>query len=141
MWRPLMPFPACLSSERERERERERDEESRSFSPILHKTFRKLKLWGKTYRERPTSAHSSRFKRINFLNIQKDTFVRNSSILQCQKIPEKIHIRLANHFFPVGNNKKPILKTRIFFLWKKSHSAENPEDSSMLQNVLFLVKI
>ena len=41
--------------------------------------------------------------------MQKDTIVKISSILQRQKIPEGIRIRLENHFFPTENSKKPIL--------------------------------
>ena len=38
----------------------------------------------KTSRERPKSAHRSRFKKVKFLHMQKNTFVGNSSILQRQ---------------------------------------------------------
>ena len=83
--------------------------------------------------------------------MQKDIIVKISSILQHQKIPERIRIRLENHFFPTGNSKKFIFpnrkpfknrkieqKIRNFskiFLMKvsgKPHSAENPNEAFML---------
>ena len=40
---------------------------------------------------------------------------KNSSILQCQKIPEGIRIRLENHVVqPTGNSKRPIFSTENF---------------------------
>ena len=49
-----------------------------------------------------------------FSNIQKNTNVKISSILQCQKIPEGIRIRLRNfrNFSPIWKQQKPIMLNR-----------------------------
>ena len=62
--------------------------------------------------------------------MQKDT-IEKSSILQCQIIFEGIRRRL-------GNNKKPILRTKNSDkdVCSKSHSAESPKDASMLAKLL-----
>ena len=39
-------------------------------------------------------------KRVEFLNIQKDTIVKISSIFHCRITPEEMRIRLENHFAP-----------------------------------------
>ena len=41
--------------------------------------------------------------------MQKDTIVEISSIVECQKIPEGIRIRLKNHFSPNWKQQKLIL--------------------------------
>ena len=38
--------------------------------------------------------------------MQKDVIIKISSILQCQKIPEGIRIRLENHLFPNWKQQK-----------------------------------
>ena len=38
--------------------------------------------------------------------MQKDTFVKTSSTLQCQKTPQGTRIRLENHFSPTEDFKK-----------------------------------
>ena len=62
-----------------------------------------------------------------FLNMQKDTILKISSILQCQKKPEGIRIRLEYHRFPnwkqqeaarskqLSKNKKLIKTFESFF--------------------------
>ena len=91
--------------------------------------------------------------------MQKDTIGIISSILQCQKIPEGIRIRLENHLFPNWKKQKTHLaqpkhlkkqkkteKKLQFFLknvFSKSHSAKDLKDgtiwsfltSILLQNI------
>ena len=75
--------------------------------------------------------------------MQKDTIVKISSILQCQKIPEGICIRLENYFFLNWKQRKTILRSRKPLqkgqkvensksLFGMSHSAEHTKESSML---------
>ena len=45
--------------------------------------------------------------------MQKGTIVKISSILQSQKIPEGIQIRLENHFSPTGDNKTLIQRNPL----------------------------
>ena len=88
--------------------------------------------------------------------MQKDTIVKISSVLQSQKIPDGICIRLENHFFPNWRqqNLSKKLKVEGTFFWTflktfsndvsgNLHSAENPQESSMLAklDVSLLVKI
>ena len=51
-------------------------------------------------------------KKESFLNMQKDTIVKTSSILQRLKIPEGMRVRLENHFSPTGTSKTNILINR-----------------------------
>ena len=80
--------------------------------------------------------------------MQKDTLVEISSILQCQKAPQGILIRLENfiptrdyktHFAPQKTSKNQKLeknrnysKTFLIKVLGKSHSAENPKKFSVL---------
>ena len=45
-------------------------------------------------------------KNKSFLNMQKDTNVEISSILQCQQIPKGMCIRLENYIFPNWEQQK-----------------------------------
>ena len=46
--------------------------------------------------------------------MQKDTIVETSSILQRQKIPEGIRMRLKNHFPSTGNSKNHLSQPKTF---------------------------
>ena len=52
------------------------------------------------------------FKKVQFFKNAKAIFVKISSILQCQKIPRGIRIRLENHLFPNWKQQKIILLNR-----------------------------
>ena len=78
----------------------------------------------------------------SFLHMQNYTFAKFSSNLQYQLILQGIRMKLENHFYTTGKNKNSPEKNsrkhfhRIFSNFSevsgKSHSAENPSESSML---------
>ena len=86
--------------------------------------------------------------------MQKYTFGRILSVLECQNIPQGIRERLENYFFPNWRqqnlSKKLKIEEKIFRIFfpkfsnevsGRSHSVKNPKESSMLAKRLFSVKI
>ena len=70
--------------------------------------------------------------------MKKNTIVKISLFLQCQKIPEGISIKLGNHNFPNWKQQKPTFLKNFGFFFGKCHIV--PKESSMLTKPFFRSK-